>query len=87
MSYTLFSIHDRIAKKPHRCIWCGQAISPGAKYSDERSVFDGSIQRHRWNPECLHHASSELYESGESEFSAYDNERPEKLIPVEIKSP
>ena len=76
MSYTLFSSDVRTAKKAHTCIWCGQKILVGEKYTDERSVYDGNIQRHRWHPEC--HADSVKYfrESGEEEFTPWDNERP-----------
>lgn len=72
MSYTLFSEDARIAKKAHRCIWCGQRINLGARYIDERSIYDGNIQRHRWHPECHEDARRE----GEEELTPYDNERP-----------
>ncbi len=77
MSYTLFSFVRRTARrKAHRCIWCGQRVAIGEQYDDERSVYDGNIQRHRWHPEC--HKDSEEYfrSSGEEEFDPYDNERP-----------
>jgi len=76
MSYTLFLSDQRTAKKAHTCIWCGQKILVAEKYTDERSVYDGNIQRHRWHPEC--HADSVKYfrESGEEEFTPHDNERP-----------
>lgn len=79
MSYTLFSLDDRKAKKAHTCIWCGQDIEIGAAYKDERSIYDGNIQRRRWHPEC--HADSVKYfrESGEEEFDPHQNERPAAL--------
>jgi hypothetical protein len=52
MSYTLLSEIERTARKRHRCIWCWQAIEPGQRYADERSVNDGEMQHHRWHPEC-----------------------------------
>lgn len=76
MSYTLFSLLTRRAKKAHRCIWCGEAIEAGALYQDERSVFYDNLQHHRWHPEC-HTAASAEWDAGEdNEFSAYENERP-----------
>lgn len=75
MSYTLFSTKTRTAIKRHRCIWCGQTIEAGASYKDERSVYDGSIQRHRWHPECLV-VAQEGFGKGEDEFTPYENERP-----------
>lgn len=32
MSYTLLSERTRVARKPHRCIWCWQAIKVGESY-------------------------------------------------------
>jgi hypothetical protein len=76
MSYTLFSSDVRTAKKEHVCIWCGQKILAGEKYTDERSVYDGNIQRHRWHPECHDDSVKYFRESGEEEFTPWDNERP-----------
>ena len=76
MSYALFSMNDRKARKQHRCIWCGQAIKPGDHYIDERSVYDGAIQRHRWHPECRGAADDYFRDFNEEEFTPYDNERP-----------
>lgn len=75
MSFTLFDKTVRKAAKAHRCIWCGQRIEVGATYMDERSVYDGNIQRHRWHPEC-DKAASEYFQSGEEEFDPHQNERP-----------
>ncbi len=75
MSYTLFSLKKRKAIKAHVCIWCGQKLEPRMESLDERSVYDGSIQRHRWHPEC-HAAGTEYFRSGEDEFTPWDNERP-----------
>jgi hypothetical protein len=76
MSYTLFSNDERVARKPHNCIWCGQKINPGEKYHDERSVYDGQIQRHRWHPECLDASHKYFRESHEDEFTPWENDRP-----------
>lgn len=75
MSYTLFEMLVRTAKKKHQCIWCGQDIAPGSKYKDERSVYDGNIQRHRWHPECQK-ASQDHFRTGEEDFDPFENERP-----------
>lgn len=76
MSYTLFSLDQRKAKKEHQCIWCGQKILVGEPYKDERSVYDGNIQRHRWHPECSDDSEKFFRESGDEEFDPYQNERP-----------
>lgn len=75
MSYTLLSETRPIARKEHRCIWCGQAILKGEKYVAERSVFDGEMQNHHWHPECL--TDARATEDCEWEFMPYSNERPE----------
>ena len=79
MSYTLLSEATRTARKQHRCIWCGQDIAAAEQYVDERSVYDGDIQHHRWHPECLDAMRDEAREWGGSfEFSPHDNDRPTK---------
>jgi len=84
MSYHLFSVVTRKARKPHACIWCGQKIIPGEIYSDERSVYDGSIQRHRWHPECQERSWEIFRKEGEEEFSAYENRRPPPKIKNDV---
>lgn len=77
MSYTLISCEMRKARKPHRCIWCGEAIAVGDSYEYERSIFDGKPQSHHWHPECLKAMHSEAADEGGSlEFMPHDNERP-----------
>lgn len=76
MSHTLFNLTDRKAKKTHACIWCGHDILAGESYKDERSVYDGNIQRHRWHHECHEDSVKYFRESGEEEFDPYQNERP-----------
>lgn len=72
MSYTLFENPTRKARKQHKCIWCAEWIEEGTTYIDERSVYDGNIQRHRWHPEC----QVALGGGEDQEFSAWDNDRP-----------
>lgn len=77
MSYTLLKATKRQAQKAHRCIWCGHAIESGSTYIDERSVYNGELQRHKWHPECLDACQDEASEYGYGfEFSPFDNERP-----------
>lgn len=76
MTYHLFSITTRCARKQHRCIWCGQAISPGDAYQDERSVYDGDMQRLHWHPECRQDASDGWASGDDNEFIPHSNERP-----------
>lgn len=76
MSYTLLSETFPVARKQHRCIWCGEAILPGEKYRDERSIFDGSFQHHKWHPECSGAQQDEYDADYGGEFEAHQNERP-----------
>lgn len=76
MSYHLLSMADRTANKPHRCIWCGELIEKGERYKDERSVYDGHMQRHRWHPECIGAAQDGWDCGDDTEFLPHKNERP-----------
>ena len=75
MSYTLFSITERTARKPHACIWCGQEIGAGEKYKDERSIYDGNIQHNHWHHECWESSRKAARAAGEFEFTPFENER------------
>lgn len=77
MSYDLLSMTHPVARKAHRCIWCGQEIPKGMQYTSERSVFDGEMQNHHWHNECL--ADAHANNDTEWEFMSYSNERP-KLV-------
>lgn len=76
--YTLIREAFPIARKQHRCIWCGEAISAGEKHRHEISKYETELQDFRWHLEC-ESAASEYFLAGEGpEFSAYENERPRK---------
>lgn len=75
MSYELIRESFPVARKPHRCIWCGGVITMGLKHVHEISKYD-DLQDHRWHLECRD-AARRCYISGEEpEFSPYENERP-----------
>jgi hypothetical protein len=77
--YHQFSLVTRTAHKPHRCIWCGESIKAGESYEDERSIYDGSHQTHRWHPECLADAQADWADGGDPEFMPWSSPRPEPL--------
>ncbi len=79
MSYTLLKETYPIARKQHRCVWCGERIEIGEKYTHEKSVYDGNMQDHKWHMEC-DKAAGEYFKSGEEEFDAGVNERPEERL-------
>lgn len=76
MGYVLISESTPKARKPHRCIWCGESIPVGETYRRERSVYDGEPQNHKWHLECNAAACKQYFDLGEEEFEAFDNERP-----------
>lgn len=77
VSYTLLNERVRCAQKQHRCIWCGEPILAGSHYVDERSVYDGAVQRGKWHEECLESMRDEAWdEGGFMEYTPYSNERP-----------
>lgn len=77
-AYHLLSMVARTAAKPHRCIWCGEYIEKGERYQDERSVFDGHMQHHRWHPECLEDAQEGWRAGDDAEFIPHNQDRPER---------
>lgn len=51
--YRLLDQSDPVARKAHRCIWCGERIDVGETYRREKSVYYGHMQNHAWHPECV----------------------------------
>lgn len=86
MGYTLLSLTYPVARKDHRCIWCGQKIAKGEGYMNERSVFDGDMQNHHWHPECWKDSHTNNDEP-EWEFTPYSYERPVvRILPYTVQS-
>lgn len=77
MSYRLLRDSWPVARKAHRCIWCGQTISVGERYRNEYSVYDGAFQNHHWHSECDADAREYFSDGdGDDEFIPYSAERP-----------
>ena len=72
--YTLIRETWPKARKPHRCIWCGQIIPIGEQHCHEVSRYD-DFQDYRWHRECRDEATT-LFARGDIEFIPYENERP-----------
>lgn len=66
-----------VARKPHRCTWCGQEIAKGERYDMWKSVDDGWFTN-RMHPECVEACDEECREFHDNEYHPYDNERPAK---------
>lgn len=85
MSFTMISERTHRALKRYRCIWCGELIQPGTLYVREFSTFDGDVQKFCWHPECKD-AADTYFQSGEDEFSPWENERPLSFAEQEYQS-
>lgn len=81
--YTLIRETWPKARKPHRCIWCGETIPVGMQHCHEVSHY-GGLQDHRWHAECRD-AGMCYVDDGGVEFIPYDNERPAAETPAEQK--
>jgi hypothetical protein len=67
------------ARKPHRCMSCGEAIAAGETYKRWRTYDGGDAGTNKMHPECLamHQADADKYgHRGEWEYSPYGHERP-----------
>lgn len=65
-----------VARRPHRCIWCGQAIPKGERHQHIILKYFGDLQNQRWHFECAKKADQMRREDHEHEFDPYENERP-----------
>ena len=65
-----------VARKDHRCAWCGHEIVAGMKYYRYTGMFEGEFQNWAMHLECEEaYRLDDPYNDG---FSMYDNERPTK---------
>lgn len=74
--WEIISSELRKARKPHKCIWCGQAIEPGTEYRYERVRGPDGMDFNPWHLECDEAHREVSREYGDDEFTPYDNERP-----------
>ncbi len=86
MRYTLLSVGERTARKPHRCIWCGEHIEVGSRYTYEASTYYGNFQHHHWHTECYEGRALEFEDYGDLEFEPYRAERPPSAGAIEYAS-
>ncbi len=74
MSFEVISDTTPVARKQHRCVWCGEPILKGQKHFHQVGKMYGDIQANRWHFECFDAAKLEDIEDG---FIPHENERPE----------
>lgn len=67
---------DKTAGKDHRCIWCGQKINKGDRYTYHAGVFDGDWQSNHYHPECFGCIPEDPYYDPSEGFVPYENDRP-----------
>jgi hypothetical protein len=65
-----------VAKKDHRCIWCGESIPTGEKHHKQFGRFDGEIQTNRYHDECYGAMTTSDDVIDDGCFTPYENERP-----------
>jgi hypothetical protein len=70
-----------VARKDHRCVWCGESIQKGNKHAHFSGKWDGEFQDWRMHRECYEDAdiSDELHEG----FMPHEHERPLPDPPVQ----
>lgn len=68
-----------IAKKEHRCIYCGGPILIGERYMQQEGFYDGEPYRSRYHDECFDDCAEEFRISGDWEFTPYSAEYPERV--------
>ena len=68
----------RTARKPRRCMNCGEMIETGTKYKRWMSVDDGKANTNAMHPEFLDDLN-EAYGSGYFEYTLYSGERPNAI--------
>lgn len=49
---TLIADEWPVARKEHRCIWCGEPIVIGEKYRRTRLIWEGDPITNKWHKEC-----------------------------------
>jgi len=65
----------KVAKKQHRCSWCGTKIEAGESYKRYRYFGDDGARTVKEHPECYDAMEELAYEWGEIEFHEGDNPR------------
>ena len=58
MSIDVIDHRDVIARKPHRCDYCGEWINKGEKYDYQKNIFDGTFYEWHTHLACSRIASA-----------------------------
>ena len=81
MSYALLSLTKPVARKVHKCIWCGEKILKGEQYYNESSIYEEKFQYHHWHQECNNIITEYMNGEPDFEFNPHEMKRgkPEEL--------
>ena len=71
----------RVARKPHRCTYCGEGIARGEHYKHQKGNYDGSWFESKMHPECF----AVMCEADDGEYMPYSNERPAPIAAKELR--
>ena len=63
-----------IARKPHRCTWCGEPIAKGESYWKWKSV-NGAWFTSKMHPECRERCQEDYCLYGDDDYFPYSNDR------------
>ena len=75
MGWQSLSESTPVARTQHRCIWCGQFILVGEKYTKSIGIFDGDFQSNVFHMECVKACWEDLSENHEDTFEPYEYKR------------
>ena len=64
------------ARKPHRCMSCGELVSQGEQYVRWRCYASGDAGTVKMHPEC-HAAHTDDAHGGQWEFTPFSHDRPQ----------
>ncbi len=65
---------DVVARKAHKCIWCGEQIDRSTTYRRQTGKFDGDFQSNAWHLDCID-VSDEILECEADTFEPYTYQR------------
>jgi hypothetical protein len=75
MSWTFLSESTPVARKDHKCSWCGQPITKATRYIYSSGIWEERVVVNKTHPECDEAAAEDYRMYGEG-FMPYENERP-----------
>lgn len=72
MGWQLISETEPKAKKEHECVWCGETIKVGERYTRITGTYYGDFDSQAWHPECSDASKKHFSENDEEEFTPGD---------------